>query len=165
MPELSAIVVDIPSDLDRLGPTEVWQEMADAMPEAFAPLADLLGERAPRDSGRLAGSSFTVETRRRSAGLIQGIDVSVGSGDPIAHLVAEGHAIIPRGPDRAAIAAAPRGTKREKRAEFRENVKARRAAGPIGFVPGNPWVEMSFAEQRGNIVAAVEAQLERAFGR
>src|SRR5436190_16201896 len=203
MPELQAIVVDIPRALDRMGPVEVWQEMERAMPAAFQPLCDLLAVRAPvGSSGKLASGGFAIRMNRRSQGLIHGIDVQVGAADPVAHLVAEGHAIIPRGPGRAATAAAAsadpqemggaqmlsllrdvgverfqeilqvdklsagsreRGRKRDARATLRAALKARREAGAIGFVAGNPWVEEGWAEQREGIVARLEQELAAAF--
>lgn len=165
MPELQAIVVDTPRALDRMGPVEVWQSIQVSLPEAFAPLLELLAVTAPvGKAGKLAGSSFGLRMRPVSAGLIHGVAVLVGSGDPVAHLVAEGHEIVPRGPGRASVEEAPRGRKRQRRAELRANLKARREAGSIGFVLGNPWVERAFEDQRGAIIASVEGQLRRDYG-
>lgn len=203
MPELEALVVDIPPKLDQLGAVAVWEEMERGMPEAFQPFLDALAGEAPvGKTGKLAGGGFGIRMRRRSQGLIQGLDVQVGAAAPYTHLVAEGHEIIPRGAGRAAAAgtfadpdasgadllgllndvgverfqeilqaeklgqkARVRGRKKERRAAMRANLRVRREAGAIGFVPGNPFVIETFAEHRAGIVARLEQQLEGTFGR
>lgn len=158
---LDALVVEAPN----LDARDLWQEMERGMPEAFQPFLDILAARAPRgETGELSSQGFGIRMRRRDQGVIQGVDVQVGAAQPTAHLVAEGHEIIPRGAGTAAIAAAPRGTKREKRAALRADVQARRAEGAIGFVPGNPWIAQAWAEQRAAIVGRLETALATTFG-
>jgi hypothetical protein len=165
MPNLETVVIEIPPELERMNGKEVWQEIQRALPEAFQPLLGVLEEGAPvGKTGKLRQAGFGLRMTAVSAGLINGVKVLVGSGDPVAHLVAEGHEIVPRGPGRDSIDQAPRGKKRQRRAELRASLKARREAGAIGFVPGNPWVEDAFESQRAEIIASLEAQLRRTFG-
>lgn len=159
MPELEVVRVEIPPALDRLGPVAVWEELERAMPEAFQPLLDLIAARAPiGPTGKLASSGFGLKMRRRAQGLIHGLDVAVGSPEGHAHLVAEGHEIVPRGGGLGGR------KKREERAALRADLKRRRAAGAAGFVPGNPFVESSVLQMRDAVVARLEQQLRVAFG-
>jgi hypothetical protein len=155
MADLQAVVVETPT----LAADEWWQEIERVLPEAFQPMLTILADVAPRRTGKLASSGFNLRMRPHDQGLIHGVDVWVGSGEPYAHLVTEGHEIIPRGPGRGGRMT------RAARAALRTNLKTRRAAGSQGFVPGNPFVEQTFAEQRGAIVERIERALEMTFGR
>lgn len=153
--QLTAIVVDgLPEATRQLRGEAFWDAIARALPEALAPLLEQLAATAPRGrTGRLAADGFRAYVQRHNAGLIQGIDVRIWSDQGYAHLVAEGHRIVPRGPNRGPHPS------RIARRQLRASLLARQGAGSTGAVPGNPWVTISVAQQRAAIVARLEAAL------
>jgi len=159
MPQLETLVIEFPPELDRMNAPGVWQELQAAIPEALQPVLDTIEEGAPVLTGKLRQAGFGLRMQSITAGLINGVKVLIGSGDPVAHLVAEGHEIIPRGPGRGKTR-----LKRARRAELRAALQSRREAGATGFVPGNPWVEDAFESGRAEVIASLEASLRRSFG-
>src|SRR5206468_11852905 len=84
--------------------------------------------------------------------LIRGFEVRIGAAEPYGHLASEGHEIVPRGPSRSG-----RKLTRERRAEFRANLRARRSAGGAGFVPGTGFAERVWDAGRETVIARLEA--------
>lgn len=160
-PFAAILVEGVDKAAKKLDPVAFWERMELSMPGAFQPLANRLQSTAPvGKTGKLARGPFGIRIKRRSQALIAGVEVAVGASQPTAHLVAGGHAIVPRGPT-----VLRKRFKREQRAAIRAGVKARRAAGAIGFVPGNPFVEQSWTAERALVVERVERDLAAAFGR
>jgi hypothetical protein len=145
-------VVNLAELQQRLNPVLWYAALERVAPRALVLLAADLRGRAPRGrTGKLA-RGFDVRARRIDRGLVQGVQAEVGARVPYGHLVAEGHRVIPRGPARS-------GTTRSQRASLRSGLKARRAAGAIGFVPGNPFVLQAVAERGPQVIAVLERLL------
>lgn len=159
MPELRGIKVDVPDGLFKLTGEAVFDTIEAAVPSAFQPLLVELASTAPVASGKMAAAGFQAVARRVNAGLVQGVEVSVGSGIPYTHLPGFGHDIIGRGPSRKG-----RKLKRAQRAAMRSALKARRAVGPIGHVPASNWIEPAVEKAGPAVTAAIEEKLATAWG-
>lgn len=146
-------------------PSDFWDALMRIVPRALTPTAAKLRSRAPRGKTGKLSRGFDVRARRISQGLVQGVQAEIGARVPYGHLVAAGHRIVARGPGRRVIGdlekMGPWGVSRARgiRTSLRRSLKARRLAGAIGFVPGHPFEDQTWQEDRGNVVRLIERLL------
>lgn len=131
-------------------PTRWWVAIERNIPRAMLPVAHAMRSTAPKGRTGKLSRGFEVKAKPVSQGLVQGVEVQIGSRSPYAHLVERGHQIIARGPGRK------KGLKRERRAELRSRLKARREAGPIGFVPGRFFGRIALDQRREQVLSLLE---------
>lgn len=158
-----SLEVFVAPELERaLEPSVWWTAIERNVPRALAPVAVAMKGTAPKGKTGKLSRGFDIRAKRVNQGFIQGVQAEIGSRTPYGHLVERGHQIIARGPGRKVLGDLEKfgswGTARlrEKRAAFRSALKARRAAGPIGFVPGRFFGRGTMESHRGQIMSLLE---------
>jgi len=181
---LNAIVITGAEEARRkLVPARWWAALLQIAPRALMPTASKLRSRAPKgESGKLS-RGFDVRAKPISQGFIQGVQAEIGARVSYGHLVTRGHQVIARGRGRGTkgavigsravvvtrraltlggqIATRQESVTRVIRSTRSAELKARRAAGALGFVPGNPFAEQTFLEDRVQIIRLIEKLLEQ----
>jgi hypothetical protein len=163
---------------------QFWDAMLRVVPRALAGTAARMAAAAPRGRTRKLGRRVIVRVKPMSLGLFaQGVQADFGVGVHYGHLVTGGHQIIARGRGRGSRGAVigSRAVTRTTtlvgsgaqasfpvavpiRSTRLAELKTRRAAGSIGRVPGNPFADIVFAQERGAIVATIERTLAQDVG-
>ncbi|HWP38944.1 MAG TPA: hypothetical protein VNL18_15465 [Gemmatimonadales bacterium] len=131
-----------------------WETMERLIPRALTPVAAAARAAAPQGrTGRLRRRPFEVRTKRGFA-LGTVITAEIGTRLPYGHLPERGHRIIPRGPQRKGVPLS-----RARRKELRSGLKARRAQGAIGFVPGQFFTRRAWEQHEEQTRRLLEALL------
>lgn len=147
-----SLEVFIPRELNRALDGEAWWAAIERhAPRAMMPAAHAMRQTAPKGKTGKLSRGFDVRAKRIRQGLIQGVQVEIGARVPYGHLVERGHQIIARGPQRKGIKLT-----RERRKELRTSLKARRAAGAIGHVPGRFFGREAVEQRRSQIMSLLE---------
>lgn len=149
MPLEVSVVKSLPTGL------QFWDALQRIIPRALAPTAARMRAAAPRGKTGKLSRRVEVHVKRISSGFIQGVEADFGVGVPYGHLIEAGHKIIPRGP----------GRKGAKLGALRTQLKARRAQGSKGFVPGTGFASRAFTADRASTAQALEAALRQEFDR
>jgi hypothetical protein len=161
-----------------LTPSRFWSALERILPRALTPVLVEMKSVAPRGKTQKLARGFDLRLKRIEQGLIHGLQVDVGARKPTGHLVHEGHRIIARGRSRGTLG--PQiGTKIVTRNRLRggfvisepktlavrstrsAELKKRRAAGPIGRVPGNPFAFRVMAQRQAQTIGFIEKLLVR----
>jgi len=159
MAELDVVKIEVPGGLLAITGPAVYDLIEAELPDALQPLLVTLAANAPAHTGRMRAAGFQAVVTRRSSGLVQGVDVRIGSPEPYAHLPAFGHRIVARGPSRTG-----RRLGRERRRQLRAALEARRSSAGGGFVPPNPWVTDSWTRHGPGVTLQLERALATKFG-
>lgn len=130
---------------------QMWDALGRIIPRAFAGTATRMAAAAPRGKTGKLSRRVQVVAKRISQGFVQGVEADFGVGVPYGHLVTKGHKIIARGP----------GRKGANKGALRTQLKNRRGAGALGFVPGNPFAERVFNQDRANAIRLIEEGLKQ----
>jgi hypothetical protein len=151
----------------RLTPARWWAAIERNAPRVLVPTAARLKTTAPRGKSGKLSRGFDVRAKPVRQGLVQGVQAEIGARVRYGHLVSRGHQIIARGATRFTFSGTARKAipGRAVLAAERSKLKARRAAGAIGFVAGDPFVEQAVAADRANIIRLSEKLLEQEVGR
>jgi hypothetical protein len=176
---LQAIVVTGAEEARRkMVPARWWAALLGIAPRALTPTAAKLKSRAPRGRSGKLSRGFDVRAKPIHQGFIQGVQAEIGARVSYGHLVTRGHQVIARGRGRG-TKGAQIGNRTVTRNRMRggfvvservtlavrstraAELKARRAAGALGFVPGNPFAEQTFLEDRVQIIRLIEKLLEQ----
>lgn len=150
-------------------PARWWEAIARHAPRAMIPLARAMANAAPKGRTGKLSRGFDVRAQRIQQGLIQGVQVDIGSRVPYGHLVERGHRIVPRGRGfKLTIRNRLRGgfvisEEIRQRSRGGQSLKARRA-GATGFVPGRFFGARTFASQGDQVIGLLERLLEQDFG-
>lgn len=124
-----------------------WAAIERHAPRALAPVVHSLRAAAPKGKTGKLSRGFDTRTKRINQGFIQGVQVDIGARVPYGHLVERGHKIIPRGPQRKG---------RPRSRSFAVALKARRAAGSRGFVPGRFFARDAVEAGRAQTMSLLE---------
>jgi len=139
----------VPELQRALDPNRWWAAIERNAPRALAPVVNAMRSAAPKGrTGKLA-RGFDTRTKRINQGLIQGVQVDIGSRVPYGHLVERGHKIIARGPGRSGA----------KKGALRTALKARRSAGAIGFVAGRFFGQRTLQARGAQVMSLLERLL------
>jgi len=164
VPFNAIVITGVEEARRKLVSARFWDALLRIAPRALLPTAAKLKSRAPiGETGKLS-RGFDVRAKRISRGLIRGVQAEIGARVSYGHLVARGHKIIARGATRYTFGGTAR-TRIASRALLgieRSKLKARRAGIAIGFVPPNPFVVATMAEDRAQTVRLIEKMLEQA---
>lgn len=155
MATFESVVIEGLPELERtFSPETFWAAIERLIPRAFLPVTVDMRGRAPRGRSGKLGRGFDVQVRRVAQGFVQGILAVIGARVPYGHLVEFGHRIIARGPGRKGL------KNRLQRGQARTALKARRLAGPRGFVSPRPFAEPSVVAHEAQTVDLIERLLE-----
>jgi hypothetical protein len=133
-----------------------WDVVRGILPRVTTPTAQKMQARAPKGRSHKLSRRVDVRVVPVNQGIVQGVEAQFVVAVPYGHLVARGHRIVGRGPQRKGLPLS-----RAERASRRSALKLRRVTA-TGFVPPNPFALASLAEDRAQIVTGIEQGLRDA---